>query len=61
MYFRRNYGENKMTLQEAWEVIKKALTPNSNGELDTIEWVYRPHSKIIDEALKENKNETNKV
>ena len=55
MYLRKNYGENKMTLQEAWEVIKKALTPNSNGELDTIEWVYRPHSKIIDEALKEKK------
>ena len=44
-----------MTLQEAWEVIKKALTPNGNGELDTIEWVYRLHSKIIDEALKEKK------
>ena len=48
-------GENKMTLQEAWEVIKKALTPNSNGELDTIEWVYRPQIKEIEKAIKEKK------
>ena len=41
-----------MTIQEAWETIKKAQTPNSNGELDTIDWVYREASKVIESVVK---------
>lgn len=40
-----------MTIQEAWETIKKAQTPNSNGELDTVEWIYRSAVKLIEPLI----------
>jgi hypothetical protein len=40
-----------MTPQEAWDKIKKALTPNSNGDLDTIEWVFRNDCKVIETII----------
>ena len=42
-----------MTIQAAWETIKKAQTPDSNGALDTIDWVYREASKVIESVVKE--------
>ena len=44
--------------QEAWEKIKKALTPSGNGDLDTIEWVFRNDCKVIESIIpKEQKPE----
>lgn len=40
-----------MTIQEAWEMIKKLQTPNSNGELDTVEWIYRSAVKLIEPLI----------
>jgi hypothetical protein len=46
---------------EAWEKIKKTLTPARNNhvwhedDLDTIEWVLRNEVKVIDKFINEQK------
>lgn len=48
-----------MTIMETWERIKKTIVRDSNGEEDTLEWVYRNDVKAIEKFIKEH-NEARK-
>ena len=48
-----------MTITKTWERIKKTIVRDSNGEEDTLEWVYRNDVKAIEKFIKEH-NETQK-